>query len=187
MEKLPMILNATNMLICGEDLGMVPDCVPSVMNRLGITALKVQRMPPGNTPWYDPKTADYLNVVTASSHDSSTLRQWWGEDRELSVRYFYEQLQQRGSAPWNLEPGLAEIIMKQHLYNDAMLAIFPIQEFLTTDAKLTHPNPDLERINNPAVFPHYWRYRMHIPLEKLMVEESFNSKIATWITESGRA
>ncbi len=31
MEKLPMLLSATDMLICGEDLGLVPDCVPGVM------------------------------------------------------------------------------------------------------------------------------------------------------------
>lgn len=80
MEKLPMILNATKMLICGEDLGMVPDCVPVVMDELAIIALKVQRMPSDDIPFYNPKNANYLNVVTASSHDSSTLRQWWKED-----------------------------------------------------------------------------------------------------------
>lgn len=186
MEKLPVILNATDMLICAEDLGMVPDCVPHVLNHLGITALKVQRMPSDNIPWYNPKNAGYLNVVTASSHDSSTLRQWWHEDRNLSQQYFNQQLGQSGTAPWNLEPQLAEIIMKQHLYNNAMLAIFPIQEFFAADYELTNPNMDEERINNPAVFPHYWRYRMHINLERLMNKEDFNNKIASWVKDSNR-
>lgn len=186
MEKLPVILNATDMLICAEDLGMVPDCVPQVLNHLGITALKVQRMPSENISWYNPKNAGYLNVVTASSHDSSTLRQWWHEDRNLSQQYFNKQLGQSGTAPWNLEPQLAEIIMKQHLYNNAMLAIFPIQEFFAADYELTNPNIDDERINNPAVFPHYWRYRMHINLESLMNKEDFNNKIACWVKDSNR-
>lgn len=186
MEKLPVILNATKMLICGEDLGMVPACVPVVMDELAIIALKVQRMPAENIPFYDPRYAHYMNVVTASSHDSSTLRQWWKEDPALTQKYFNQQLVQYGKAPVELAPDLAEIIMKQHLYNESMLAIFPIQEFLATDAKLTNPKIDNERINNPAVFPHYWRYRMHIKLEELKTQDVFNEKIANWIKDSGR-
>lgn len=186
MEKLPVILNATKMLICGEDLGMVPACVPVVMDELAIIALKVQRMPAENIPFYDPRNASYMNVVTASSHDSSTLRQWWKEDPALTQRYFNQQLIQYGKAPEDLTPYLAEIIMKQHLYNESMLAIFPIQEFLATDADLSNQNVDNERINNPAVFPHYWRYRMHIQLEDLKEKHSFNKKIASWVIDSGR-
>lgn len=186
MEKLPVILNATKMLICGEDLGLVPDCVPVVMDELAIVALKVQRMPSDNIPFYNPKNAGYLNVVTASSHDSSTLRQWWKENPSLTQQYFNLQLIQYGQAPENLDPYLAEIIMKQHLYNDAMLAIFPIQEFLATDQRLANIEMDNERINNPAVFPHYWRYRMHLKLEDLKHESDFNKKIAYWIKDSGR-
>ncbi len=186
MEKLPVILNSTDMLICGEDLGLVPDCVPQVMDRLGITALKVQRMPSDNILWYDPANASYLNVVTVSSHDSSTLRQWWFEDRGLTQQYFTHQLKQFGTAPGELVPELAEIIMKQHLYNDSMLAIFPIQEFLATDYELRNENVDDERINVPAIFPHYWRYRMHINLEELTKQKDFNGKISHWVRDSGR-
>jgi 4-alpha-glucanotransferase len=187
MEKLPVILNATQMLICGEDLGMVPDCVPVVMDELAIIALKVQRMPSDHLPFYSPQKAGYMNVVTASSHDSSTLRQWWQENPVLTQQYFNEQLVQYGKAPEALDAPLAEIIMKQHLYNDAMLAIFPIQEFLATDQELTNIEMHNERINNPAVFPHYWRYRMHLKLEDLKGRSDFNQKIADWVIDSGRA
>lgn len=186
MEKLPVILNATKMLICGEDLGLVPACVPAVMDELAIVALKVQRMPSDNIPFYNPKNAGYLNVVTASSHDSSTLRQWWKENPALTQEYFNLQLIQFGQAPADLDPHLAEIIMKQHLYNDAMLAIFPIQEFLATDKELANAEMDNERINNPAVFPHYWRYRMHLKLEDLKHRKDFNEKISDWVKDSGR-
>lgn len=186
MEKLPVILDATKMLICGEDLGLVPESVPAVMNELAIVALKVQRMSSENTSFYNPKNAGYLNVVTASSHDSSTLRQWWKENPDVTQIYFNQQLIQYGKAPEELDIHLAEIIMKQHLYNDAMLAIFPIQEFLATDEELTNLNIDNERINNPAVFPHYWRYRMHLNLDDLIKHTTFNQKIANWIKDSGR-
>lgn len=186
MEKLPEILNASEMLICGEDLGLVPDSVPQVMDELAIVALKVQRMPSENIPFYDPQNASYLNVVTASSHDSSTLRQWWQEDRGMTVKYFKEQLKQQGTAPGELVPELAEIIMKQHLYSEAMLAIFPIQEFLATDGDLRNSNQDEERINIPAIFPHYWRYRMHLKLEELEKSEKLNTKISSWVLDSNR-
>lgn len=187
IEKLPVILNATNMLICGEDLGMIPDCVPEVMDELAIVALKVQRMPSGNISFYNPKKADYMNVVTASSHDSSTLRQWWKENPVLTQIYFNQQLNQNGKAPNDLEPYLAEIIMKQHLYNDAMLAIFPIQDFFAIDENLVNSKIENERINDPAVFPHYWHYRIHLNIENLTENVEFNQKISKWINESGRS
>jgi 4-alpha-glucanotransferase len=40
---LPVIKNATRMLVCGEDLGMVPKCVEPIMTDLGILGLRVQR------------------------------------------------------------------------------------------------------------------------------------------------
>lgn len=186
MEKLPVLLTATDMLICAEDLGLVPDCVPVALDELGVTALKVQRSPKENAPYYHPQSAGYMNVVTASSHDSSTLRQWWKENRELTQHYYNFQLQQHGTAPSELLPELAEIIMKQHLHSEAMLAIFPIQEFFATDAALVNPNADDERINNPAVFPHYWRYRMHVSVEELIEHKDFNEKIAHLVAQSGR-
>ncbi|HAY3543708.1 TPA: 4-alpha-glucanotransferase [Elizabethkingia anophelis] len=186
MDKLPMLLQATDMLICGEDLGLVPEVVPEVMDHLAILALKVQRSPKENIAFYNPQNAAYLNVVTTSSHDTSTLRQWWKENRVLTQKYYNEQLNQNGKAPEELTPYLAEIIMKQHLNTEAMLAIFPIQEFFATDKDLQNPDENAERINVPAIFPHYWRYRMHIGLEDLLKNKSFNQKIANWVTVSGR-
>lgn len=31
------------MLVCGEDLGMVPKCVPPVLELIGILGLRIQR------------------------------------------------------------------------------------------------------------------------------------------------
>ena len=49
MQKLPALKRVTNMLICGEDLGLVPACVPEVMRDLGFLSLEIQRMP--ENPW----------------------------------------------------------------------------------------------------------------------------------------
>lgn len=45
MKKLPQLTQSTRMLVCGEDLGMIPDCVAWVMNDLRILSLEIQRMP----------------------------------------------------------------------------------------------------------------------------------------------
>ena len=80
---------ATNMLICGEDLGMVPHCVPDVMKQLGILSLEIQRMPKETTrEFFHPNDAPYLSVVTPSTHDMSTIRGWWEEDRDRTQRFF---------------------------------------------------------------------------------------------------
>ena len=187
MEKLPALKRATNMLICGEDLGMVPHCVPDVMQELGILSLEIQRMPKATgTTFFHPKDAPYLSVVTPSTHDMSTLRGWWEEDRDLSQRFFNEILGYEGKAPWFCEPWLNRAILWQHFRSPAMWSIFQLQDLLGMDDKLRRENPHDERINIPANPRHYWRYRLHLALEDLLEAERFNGDLRMMVTESGR-
>ena len=186
MEKLPALQSATDMLICAEDLGLVPDCVPQVLDELGIVALKIQRSPKEHIPFYDPKNIGYMNVTTTSSHDSSTLRQWWTENPSLTQQYYDQQLQRTGAAPSELTPALAEQIVRQNLQSPAMLTIFPLQDWLATSAQLRRANANAERINNPADPAQRWAYRMHIELEELLQADEFNHDVAHWIALSER-
>jgi len=187
LAKLPNLKRATNMLICGEDLGLVPACLPEVMKQLGILSLEVQRMPKANNSlFFNPKDAPYLSVVTPSSHDTSTLRGWWEEDPTKTQQFFKEQLEQSGEAPKFCEPWINKAILIQHLYSPAMWSIFQLQDYLGVDAKLRRQDPHAERINEPANPKHYWRYRMHLNLETLIAAKSFNEDWAIAIKESGR-
>ena len=186
LEQLPALKNASDMLICAEDLGLVPACVPEVLHELGITALKIQRAPSDGTEFSDPLRADYLNVVTTSSHDSSTLRQWWCENPELIQRYYEQQLGQVGDAPAQLTPALASLIVEQHLNSPAMLAIFPLQDLLATSEHLAPTNPNIERINNPANPSHRWNYRISVDLEQLILEREWNEKMRELIGRAQR-
>ena len=187
LEKLPNLKRATNMLICGEDLGLVPACLPEVMKQLGILSLEVQRMPKvSNCLFFNPKDAPYLSVVTPSSHDTSTLRGWWEEDPAKTQLFFKEQLTQSGVAPKFCEPWINKAILLQHLYSPAMWSIFQLQDYLGVDAKLRREDPAAERINEPSNPKHYWRYRMHLSLETLIAAKSFNEDWAMAIKESGR-
>ena len=101
MKKLPLLKRSTNMLVCGEDLGMVPACVPDVMKQTGILSLEIQRMPKDITrEFFNPATAPYLSVVTPSTHDMSTIRGWWEEDRIKTQKFFNEELGQWGESPY---------------------------------------------------------------------------------------
>ena len=188
MKKLPALKDATDMLVCGEDLGMVPHSVPEVMQDLGILSLEIQRMPKNpNIEYFNPKAAPYLSVVTPSSHDMSTIRGWWEEDREKTQRFFNTILQEAGPAPYFCEAWINRAIVLQHLYSPAMWSIFQLQDLLGMSDKLRRHDPHEERINVPANSNHYWNYRMHIGLEQLIKEKEFNDELKDYITNSGRA
>jgi 4-alpha-glucanotransferase len=188
MHKLPKLKAATNMLICGEDLGMVPHCVPDVMQQNGILSLEIQRMPKDpNTPFFNPSKAPYMSVVTPSTHDMSTIRGWWEENREVTQQFYNNQLGQWGDAPFYCEAWINRAIVLQHLYSPAMWSIFQLQDILGMSETLRRKNPKEERINDPANPKNYWQYRMHISLEQLLSESTFNTELRSYLLSSGRA
>ena len=189
MTKLPAIKEATNMLICGEDLGMVPDCVPGVMKELDILSLEIQRMSKNpKTEFLQEEDIPYLSVCSPSTHDMSPIRAWWEEADRHQLRHFYnEELGFEGGEPFFCEPYVAERIVLMHLYWPSMWAIFPIQDLLAMDADLRRANPYSERINIPSDPDHRWCYRFHINLEDLGGEDAFNNRLRALITGSGRA
>ena len=187
MWKLPPLIDATDMLVCGEDLGMIPDCVPAVMHQLQILSLEIQRMPKDpKTEFGNPLTYPYTAVCTTSTHDMPGIRAWWEEDHEKTQRFFNNMLHEWGNAPYYAEPWVCERIVTMHLNSPAMLTILPLQDWLAIDGKIRRENPQEEQINNPSNAHHYWRYRMHITLDDLLSNQEFNTKIQGMITHSGR-
>jgi 4-alpha-glucanotransferase len=187
LQKLPSIKRTTNMLVCGEDLGMVPHCVPHVMNQLSMLSLEIQRMPKkSGAQFFHPADAPYLSVVTPSTHDMSTIRGWWMEDKTNTQRFFNTMLQENGEAPFYCEWWINKKIIEQHLYSPAMWSIFQLQDILGIDESLQRENADDERINVPANPTHYWRYRMHISLENLLKQKEFNATFKNMVVSAGR-
>ncbi|MGL5788060.1 MAG: 4-alpha-glucanotransferase [Bacteroidales bacterium] len=187
MEKLPPIIKSTNMLVCVEDLGMIPDCVPEVINQLQVLSLEIQRMPK------DPQLKfaltneyPYLSVSTTSTHDMSPVREWWIENAAMTQDYYNEILWQSGAAPQDCDESVAGLIIENHLNSPAMLTILPLQDWFATDSLVRFKDAAAERINIPSVPKHYWRYRMHISIENLLKESAFTDKIKSMIRNSGR-
>ena len=187
MSKLPSLIASTSMLVCGEDLGMVPESVPSVMNELQILSLEIERMPKvkdmlfnylGNLP--------YMSVCTTSTHDMAPIRAWWHENREITQQYYNHVLWRNGAAPEDCESDLCWQIVSNHLNSPSMLTILPLQDWLSIDDKLKRPNAEEERINIPAVSEHCWQYRMHLTLEELIDASEYNQRLRKMVKSSGR-
>lgn len=185
--KLPPLLDATDMLACGEDLGMIPDCVPQVMSMLEILSLEIQRMPK------DPKTEfgdtwhyPYFSVCTSSTHDMPGIRAWWESDPAQSQRYYNNVLHEFGQAPFYAEPWICEKILWLQLASPSMFCIIPLQDWLSADGSLRRQDPRDEQINDPSIPQHYWRYRMHLTVEQLLAADDFNRALRDKIAHSGR-
>ena len=187
MWKLQPLIGATDMLVCGEDLGMIPDCVPAVMDKLQILSLEIQRMPKDpKMEFGNPLLYPYMSVCTTSTHDMPGIRAWWEANHEKTQHFFNYMMHEWGNAPYYAEPWICERIVAMHLNSPAMLTILPLQDWLAIDGKIRRENPNDEQINNPSNNHHYWRYRMHLTIEELMECNGFNDKIKSMITGSGR-
>lgn len=187
MKKLPKLIEATEMLVCAEDLGMIPPCVPTVMNDLRILSLEVQSMPKEYGLQFGyPDRYPYRSVCTIDSHDMPTLRMWWDEDNIRAQRYYSQMLGRRDEAPHPLPAWLARDIMLRNLQSASMLCILSLQDWLAISDELKLADANAERINIPANPHHYWRYRMHINIDDMLNNHRFCDDIAEMITQSGR-
>ena len=186
-KHLMPLISSTDMLVCGEDLGMIPQSVPEVMHKLQILSLEIERMPKAlNTEFTDLNRLPYLSVCTTSTHDMSTIRGWWKECAEKTQRYFIEVLKKEGEAPAECPASLCEEIILHHLNAPSMLTVIPVQDWLSMDAEIRFSSPEAERINIPAYPRYYWKYRMHLTIEELLKAERLNEKIRKVVIASCR-
>ena len=187
LRRLPAILKNSRLLICGEDLGMLPDCVEPVLDQLRILTLEIQQMPKQQGFEFSHLEANpYRSVATISTHDMSPLRLWWHENPERRQRFYVTMLQKEGRAPEQLPAHLAEEIIARHLYSPSMLCILQLQDWLAMDTELRSKHIRDERINVPSDPYNRWQYRMHLTIEQLLEAERFNNKLLTMIQRSKR-
>jgi 4-alpha-glucanotransferase len=187
LKRLPEILKETRMLVCGEDLGMLPDCVAPVLDTLRILTLEVQSLPKQSGVEFTHLDGNpYRSVATISTHDMAPLRLWWEQSMERTQRYYVTMLQKEGRAPDHLPAHIAEEILARHLYCPSMLCMLSLQDWLSMDSELRSKSVRDERINVPGDPYNHWQWRMHLTLEQLMAAERYNSKLKTMVQRSRR-
>lgn len=175
------------MLPCAEDLGMVPASVKGVLEKLNILSLEIQRMPKTwGTRFADLKQNPYLSVATIATHDMPPLRLWWRESREQTQAFWSEALHHLGEAPVEATPEVCEEVVAAHLSCPSMLCLLAFQDYVAISPSLCSNSPEREQINVPANPNQYWRYRMHISIERLIQSTDFNEKLRGLIKMSGR-
>ncbi|MBR5729724.1 MAG: 4-alpha-glucanotransferase [Prevotella sp.] len=187
LRLLADILQDTRMLVCAEDLGMLPASVSHVLDTLRILTLEIQSMPKDSGVEFTHLEANpYRSVATISTHDMPSMRLWWEENAGRAQRYFTTMLQREGRAPQNLSAQMAEEIVARHLYCPSMLCLLSIQDWLAMDSNLRTKNVREERINEPYDCYNQWKYRMNVTIEQLMEARQYNQKLQTMITRSKR-
>ena len=184
---LSSLFSETRMLICAEDLGMLPACVAQVLDRLRILTLEIQSMP--KQPGYEfthLETNPYRSVCTLSTHDMPPLRLWWEENIGRAQRYYATILQRMGKAPLQLPAHIAEQIIARQMYSPSMLCVLAVQDWLSMDGELRDKSAAEERINAPYDVYNQWKYRMRSTLEQLKAANKTNTKIRTMAVHSKR-
>ncbi|KAJ3683783.1 hypothetical protein LUZ60_014010 [Juncus effusus] len=188
LKTLPVLLNSSNMLACGEDLGLIPSCVHPVMQELGLIGLRIQRMPSEpDLEFGIPSKYSYMTVCAPSCHDCSTLRAWWEEDEERRIRYFKTVVGSDDTPPPNCTPQITYFVIQQHFESPSMWAIFPLQDLLALKEEYTSRPVSEETINDPTNPKHYWRFRVHVTMETLLKDKELQITIKDLIRSSGRS
>lgn len=172
MAKLSALLADTTMLPCGEDLGMVPACVPQLMEQLKILSLELELMPKrqADGEFGNPDHFPYLSVCMPTTHDMAPLRLWWEEEHARAERYYHKALHHNGTFPVALTPQLAKEIVRRYVASPSMLCVIALQDWLATSEQYANDDPKTTRVNDPACNPHYWRYRMPVAIETLLAD-----------------
>lgn len=187
-KQLSAISSTTDMMICGEDLGMVPKRVPDVLDQLGCLGLKVQRMGSEMTSAFtNPLHVGFMNVVTPSTHDMLPIRNWWDhESRKQKDAFYNSQLALDSFAPEKCDETIVSQIIFNHLESPALWSVFLIQDLFCMESSTANPNTEDDIINRPEIARFYWRYRMHLSVEQLQKEEQLNGKIKNLLQLSNR-
>ncbi|CAG9464665.1 unnamed protein product [Pedinophyceae sp. YPF-701] len=189
-ETLPHLLQCSDMLVFGEDLGFVPTCVTPVMRSLGIIGLRIQRMPPPveqpeGTQFSDLSRHPYLSVASPSCHDVAPLRLWWESDPRRTARFAFEMLRVPDPSE-KCTAEMAGLVLQHHFNCPSVFTVLLLQDLLALSDDLNTRPAAQETINNPAVFPWYWRYRMHVTLEELIAHKEFPATVRGMLASSGR-
>lgn len=171
---LSMLQSASAMLPCAEDLGAVPDCVPRVLEELGIPGLRVPRWmrlwdQPGQ-PFKALSTYGELSVCTPSVHDTSTLRDWWEHEdgHEPFARAYCPELQ---PIPDRLDAVATLNVLRALAKAPSMLYVVPMQDALDTSPRFMSDDARADRINIPGSVDGFnWTWRMRPALEDVMAD-----------------
>jgi 4-alpha-glucanotransferase len=176
IERLTMLSQAAAVLPCAEDLGVVPECVPAVLNDLGIPGLRVLRW---SRHWQDPwqpfvgpAEQDELAVLTTSVHDSEPLLDWWHQAPQQERQAFWQSfLDWQGPATADMSQETYGYFLQKVYQANNRLVINPLADLLAK-TKYFPDDPAQYKINTPGtVSRDNWALRYSFCTEDLANEK----------------
>ncbi len=189
-DRLEALLQQDYLLPCAEDLGMLSDAVPQVLNELGILSLDLERMPKtlAQGKWAKVQDLPYFSICTTSTHDMPSLRGWWqglsDEEKESYIKFVLEE------NPTLIEDKakLFSAIIRNHLRASSMGVVLPLADWCSIVPKLSKQSPEEEQINHPDNPNQKWNYRMPFAIDSEAKDLlSWQKQLAQMIEEAGRA
>jgi 4-alpha-glucanotransferase len=187
---LEFMKNSAEMLPCAEDLGVVPDAVPRVLESLEILGLRVPRWAhhwdrPGQPliPFHE---YPELTVCAPSVHDTSTMRGWW--ELESGREQLWEHLGMEGPCPASFDPATARTVYRAMMNCSSRIVVFQLQDLLALAPELLTDDPEDERINVPGTYNDFnWTWRMPLTIESLRYHATLASEVAALSSVRSRA
>lgn len=197
-EIFTAIAKDLDMIPCGEDLGVNIGCVPKIMEAHGILGLRVARWcrkwEKPSQPYVDFKNYEPLSVTTTSVHDSSTIRQWWQDEKDSAAAFVRANpeyfgvnknlpeeeanriIAETAQKPFSEE--IARSVMSASLSSASLWNISPLQDYLYMEKKYWLSDAANERINVPGTVSDFnWTYRLPASLETLLSDKKLIEKI----------
>lgn len=182
-EIFTALTKAVKMVPCGEDLGVGISCVPDVMNKHNILGLRVVRWCRNweldGQPYVPFEEYTPLSVTTTSVHDSTTIRQWWQEEKDSVKAFILANSDFNHSETEDFSPEIAEEIMTLAGQSASIWNISPLQDYLFMNQKYWLKNAEDERINIPGTVTAFnWTYRLPVSIEELDNDSELIKKIS---------
>ena len=166
-ELLLTFIKSSSMLPIAEDLGDALSMIRTVLKELGICGTKLIRWEKNNQNHFiEPSLYSPISLTCVSTHDSTTLEQWWRDEVDEATLYALQN-------GWQYSPCISKEqrthILKESLTSNSLFHINLFSEYLALVPHLVWPDPDQERINIPGtILPTNWTYKFRHSIEKII-------------------
>jgi 4-alpha-glucanotransferase len=183
-KTLSVITGCSSMTACAEDLGVRVECVPRVLEELGILSLKVVRWERKwdieGCPYIPYSEYPELSVCATSVHDSTTLREWWNNEADQCLFAAFNGVP---SLPKSYNPGTARTFLRQAASAGSRWRIFPLIDLLHLTPRWYAEDMESERINLPGTYNEFnWTWRMPVSIAEIGAD----SELINAVKELGR-
>ena len=187
IPKLEMLQNSSNLLLFAQETCSISNQIGHEVESKSILSLTVPRFPADSKKPFEPTTEfPYMAQCQFSLPDTSTIRGWWEENKNATLAYWQEELEEEEEpAPEFCFTNVMNKIVKKNLESKSMWCVFLLQDLVNLFDRLRRQYPDEERIYSPTK-KDMWVYRYPWTLEELVNDYDWTNVIHNLVKETKR-